>query len=272
MPCNIIQIYIRLYKMDVIAIANHKGGVGKTATTHALGAELANIGQRVLILDLDPQASLSGACGSSGIDPSLADVLGGSESGKVKMQEIIKRLSDNLSLAPSDLSLAGTERGLYQRLGRENVLKRALETVTKSFDVCLIDCPPSLSLLTVNALNAADGVLIPTQPAAADLRGLKMFFNTLDDMSELNPALEVIGILPTFYDGRLNHHTAAVETLIDAGLPVLSARIGRSVKVQEAAGHAESITEYDPTNKRATEYKELTEEINQWLKKTKRTY
>jgi len=255
--------------MDVIAIANHKGGVGKTATTHALGAELANIGQRVLILDLDPQASLSGACGSSGIDPSLADVLGGSESGKVKMQEIIKRLSDNLSLAPSDLSLAGTERGLYQRLGRENVLKRALETVTKSFDVCLIDCPPSLSLLTVNALNAAHGVLIPTQPAAADMRGLKMFFGTLDDMSELNPDLEIIGILPTFYDARLNHHNAAIETMSGAGLRMLSARIGRSVKVQEAAGHKESITDYDPKNKRATEYKALAEEINQWLKKTK---
>jgi len=258
--------------MQIIAIANHKGGVGKTATAHALGAGLAELGQHVLIVDLDPQASLSGACGLSGSDPSLADVMGGSEKGAVKMQEIIKRLSDNLSLAPSDLSLAGTERGLYQRLGRENVLKRALESVGASFDVCLIDCPPSLSLLTVNALNAANGVLIPTQPAAADLRGLRMFFNTLDDMSELNPALEVIGILPTFYDGRLNHHTAAIETLTTAGLPLLSARIGRSVRVQEAAGHAESITEYDPKNKRATEYKELAEEINQWLNKTKKTH
>jgi chromosome partitioning protein len=254
--------------MQNIAIANHKGGVGKTATTHALGAGLADSGLRVLMIDLDPQASLSGACGSSGIDPSLADVLGGDKAGTVKMQAIIKRLSDNLSLAPSDLSLAGTERGLYQRLGRENVLKRALETVSASFDVCIIDTPPSLSLLTVNALNAANGLIIPTQPAAADLRGLKMFFSTLDDMRELNPALEVIGILPTFYDGRLNHHAAAIETLTAAGLPVLSSRIGRSVKVQEAAGHAESITDYDPTNKRAIEYKELTNEVIQWLKKT----
>ena len=254
--------------MQIIAIANHKGGVGKTATTHALGAGLADSGQRVLMIDLDPQASLSGACGMPGIDPSLADVLGGSEKGAVKMPAIIKRVSDNLSLAPSDLSLAGTERGLYQRLGRENVLKRALETVSASFDVCIIDTPPSLSLLTVNALNAADGVICPTQPSAADLRGLKMFFSTLDDMQELNPALEVIGILPTFYDGRLNHHTAAIETLTAAGLPVLSSRIGRSVRVQEAAGHAESITKYDPTNKRAKEYNQLTEEIIQWLKKT----
>ena len=258
--------------MQIIAIANHKGGVGKTATTHALGAGLAELGKRVLIIDLDPQASLSGACGFSGSDPSLADVMGGDKKGTAKLEEIVKRVSDNLSLAPSDLNLAGTERGLYQRLGRENVLKRALGTVRASFDVCLIACPPSLSLLPVNALNAADGVLIPTQPAAADLRGLKMFFGTLDDMRELNPALEVIGILPTFYDGRLNHHRAAIETISGAGLPMLSAQIGRSVKVQEAAGHAESITEYDPQNKRANEYKQLAEEINQWLKKTKRTH
>lgn len=258
--------------MQIIAISNHKGGVGKTATTHALGAGLAERGQRVLIVDLDPQASLSGACGLSGSDPSLADVLGGDKAGKVAMSAIIKPLTDNLSLAPSDLSLAGTERGLYQRLGRENVLKRALETVGGAYDVCLIDCAPSLSLLVVNALNAANGVLIPTQPAAADLRGLKMFFSTLDDMQELNPALEVIGILPTFYDGRLNHHTAAIESLTEAGYPILSARIGRSVKVQEAAGHAESITDYDPENKRAQEYNQLAEEINQWLKKKKRAH
>ena len=96
-----------------------------------------------------------------------------------------------------------------------------------------------------------------------------MFFGTLDDMSELNPDLEIIGILPTFYDARLNHHNAAIETMSGAGLRMLSARIGRSVKVQEAAGHKESITDYDPKNKRATEYKALAEEINQWLKKTK---
>jgi len=258
--------------MQIIAIANHKGGVGKTATTHALGAGLADSGQHVLIIDLDPQASLSGACGFSGSDPSLADVLGGDKKGTVQLERIVKRVSDNLSLAPSDLTLAGTERGLYPRLGRENVLKRALETMSASFDVCLIDCPPSLSLLTVNALNAADGVLIPTQPAAADLRGLKMFFNTLDDMSELNPDLEIIGVLPTFYDSRLNHHNAAIEALTGAGYPVLNARIGRSVRVQEAAGHAESITDYDPQNKRAKEYNQLTEEIIQWLKKTKKTH
>lgn len=256
--------------MQIIAIANHKGGVGKTATTHALGAELAESGQRVLMVDLDPQASLSGACGVAGSDPSLADVLGSNEAGKVKLSAIIRPLADNLSLAPSDLSLAGTERGLYQRLGNIDVLKRALASVAGEFDVCLIDCAPSLSLLTINALNAANGVLIPTQPAAADLRGLTMFFETLQDMKEHNPALEVVGILPTFYDGRLNHHTAAVEALSGAGYPMLKARIGRSVKVQEAAGHAESITNYDPKNKRAEEYNQLSEEINQWLKKTKR--
>jgi chromosome partitioning protein len=257
--------------MLIIAIANQKGGVGKSATTHALGAALADRGQKVLMVDLDPQSSLTGACGLSGADPSLAGVMGGDKAGSVSMSAIIKPLAAGLSCAPSDLALAGTERGLYQRLGRENVLKRALGSVAGAYDVCLIDCPPSLSLLTVNALNAADGVLIPTQPAAADLRGLKMFLGTLEDMRELNPALELIGILPTFYDGRLNHHTAAVETLIDAGLSVLAARIGRSVRVQEAAGHAESITDYAPENKRAKEYNQLSEEILEWLKKTKKT-
>lgn len=254
--------------MDIIAIGQLKGGVGKTATTHALGTALSERGYKVLMIDSDPQASLTGACGLAGEKPTLSDVLGGTEEGDKTMQEIIKPLSDNLSLAPSDLTLAKTDRGLTQRLRPIDVLKPAIESLT-GFDFVLIDCPPSLSQLTLNVLNSAHFVLIPSQPAAADLRGLEMYFETLQEIYKYNPELEVIGILPTFYDGRLNHHTAAVETLIGAGYPVLSSRIGRSVKVQEASARGKSVIEYDPKNKRSEEYQELTEELLSCLKKMK---
>jgi chromosome partitioning protein len=210
---------------------------------------------------------LTEACASvdtSGV--SLAEVLGGATPGTLTLKKIILELSDNLYLAPADLALAATELGLVSRMGRENVLKKALASVTDTFDVALVDCPPSLSLLTVNALTAADAVLIPTQPQAVDLRGLRLFLSTLDNIrQELNPELQTLGILPTFFDSRLTHHKEAIGAMERAGLPLMNVRIGRSVRVAEAAANGETVVTFEPKNPQAQAYRELAEEINQWL-------
>jgi chromosome partitioning protein len=255
--------------MKIISIANQKGGTGKSATTHALAAVLAaEHRRRVLMVDIDPQSSLTEACGLPIAEgASLAEVLGGATPGKTRLQDIIVRVSEGLDLAPADLALAATELGLASRMGRENVLKKALATVDKAFDVALIDCPPSLSLLTVNALTAADAVLIPTQPQAVDLRGLSLFLQTLDNIrQELNPELETLGILPTFFDRRLTHHREAIEAMERAELPVMQVKIGRSVRVAEAAANGETVVTFDPKNPQALAYRELAEVIDGWLK------
>ena len=257
--------------MQTIAISNMKGGVGKTALTHSLGYALASDhGQRVLLVDADPQASLTGACGVIDVDYSLADVLGGTEKGKRKLKEIILQVDTNLDLAPADIALAPSELGLVTRLKRETILQKALSKVSKSYDVCLIDCPPSLSLLTVNAIAAADGIIIPLQPQPQDLRGLMLFMQTLEAIQDdLNPDLEMIGIVATFYDGRLNTHQAALEAMQEADWPVIDVQIGRSVRVAEAAANGETVLTFEPNNKRAAEYRQLSEVIYQWLNKNK---
>lgn len=252
--------------MQTIAIGNQKGGVGKTAVTHALGVVLAEAGHRVLLVDVDPQASLTGSFGAGEQALTLADVLGGATSGRFDLKHIIVGPQDGLHLAPADISLSATELGLVSRMGRENVLKRALAAVADFYDVVLIDCPPSLGLLTVNALTAANGVLVPTQPQIVDLRGLKLFLDTIEQIKrELNPGLELIGIVPTFYDGRLLHHQEAIEAMSAADLLLLSTRIGRSVRVAEAAAAGQSVVTYAADNPQATAFHELGKEISRWL-------
>ncbi|HSH04738.1 MAG TPA: ParA family protein [Anaerolineae bacterium] len=248
--------------MYKIAIATMKGGVGKTATTHALATALADK-YRVLMVDIDPQSSLTASCGHQAGEASLAAVL----DGEMKINEILVEVAPNLWLAPADIALATTELFITARMGRENLLHRALKDVGGEFDLCLIDSPPSLGLLTVNALRTATAVLIPTIPQITDLRGLNLFMGTLNQIRvELNPELEVMGILPTFFDGRLIHHREAIEVMREAGLPLLEVRIGRSVRVAEAAAGGESVVTYDPQNKQAKAYRQLAEEVDQWLK------
>lgn len=260
--------------MITIAIANHKGGVGKTATTHALGTGLAQLGRRVLIVDVDPQSSLTNACGvTSAEGESLAEVLGGANPGSLSMREVLLDVGDDffMHLAPADIALAPNELGMVQRIGREGLLDEALADVAHVYDVCLIDCPPSLGMLTVNALKAADAVMIPTQPQVSDLRGLRLFLDTVNQITQrLNPRLETLGILVTFVDDRLLHHQDALHVLGGADLPLLDAMIGRSIRVAEAAAAGESVVTYDPDNKRAVEYKQLAKVVNQWLENERR--
>lgn len=261
--------------MQTIAIANHKGGVGKSATTHALGVSLANLGYRVLLVDMDPQSSLSHGADVVVPGESIAEVLGGANPGTLAAADALVDISDTegstIHLLPSDIALSTQELGLVQRFGRENLLHNALLPIADRYDVCLIDCPPSLGILTVNALRAADGVIIPTQPQIADLRGLELFLGTVDNIRQaINPRLEIIGILVTMYDSRYLHHREALDLLRSRKLPVFETTIGRSIRVAESGTIGESIITYDPTNPQAERYSLLAKEIQEWLRSERR--
>lgn len=250
----------------IISVANHKGGVGKTAIAQNVGALLAEAGRRVLLVDIDPQSSLTGAFGIEDTERNLASVLGGAEDGHLAMKDIIRPVGERLDLAPSDISLAASELGMISRVGRENVLKRVLAALRGRYDVILIDCPPSLAILTINALNASAGVLIPTQPQAADLRGLKLFLQTLEQLRRGldREDLATVGIVPTFYDGRMVHHRDAIEAMERGRLNVLTP-IGRTVKFAEAVAAGLPLHQYEPNNVQVDALRKLTGEIESWL-------
>jgi len=256
--------------MRILTIANHKGGTGKTATTRTLGDVLAAKGYKVLLVDLDPQSSLTTSCGYSEAEPNLTDVIGGTQPGTKKLKEIIITIADNLDLAASNLAMAKTEIDIFSRLSRETIVKTMLAEVSKSYDIALIDCPPSLSLLVINALTASEAVLIPAQPMPVDVAGVKLFLETVNQIREnLNPQLSILGILPTFYDDRLNTHKSGIKAMTAAGWPVLPVKIGRSVRVGESAALGESVMTFEPGNPQAAAYEELGGLIELWLKKTK---
>lgn len=246
--------------MKVLAIANQKGGTGKTATAHNLAAVICERA-RVLLVDADPQSSLtSSVMETAPAGATLADLM----TGKARPADVIYH-AGTLDIIPSSVALASIELELVNKIGRENILRRALAAVP-GYDIIIIDCGPSLSLLTINALTAAHGVIVPTQPQAVDLRGLALFMDTINQVKELNPALELIGILPTFYDARLNHHNEAIEAMTAAGLPVMKVRIKRTVKIAEAAGLSRSLAQHDPHNLQNESYKELGKVVIKWLK------
>lgn len=257
--------------MKVLSIVNHKGGVGKTATARALGDYMASVGYRVLLVDLDPQASLTMSCSYTEIiTPSMVNVLGGANPGDKTIRQIIRPVAERLDLAPSNLDLAGIELGIAARLGREYILERALGEI-RGYDLVIVDCPPSINLLVVNALVASDKVLIPTQLSPVDVAGVRRFIETIDSIRvNLNTRVEVLGILATFHDSRLNTHQDTLDAMRAADWPLMTVTIGRSVRVSEAAALGLSVIEYEPTNPQAKNYKLLGKEIIEiWLDKSK---
>ena len=217
-----------------IAVASQKGGVGKTTTVASLGVALAELGQRVLLVDLDPQACLTF---SLGIDPedlelSVHDVL----TGAVRASQVITRVDDGVDLLPATIDLALAEPALLARGGREHTLDDALGDVRAGYDWILLDCPPTLGILTVNALTAADEVIVPLQCETLAHRGVGQLVETVRSVAATtNPRLRISGILPTMFDGRTSHARAVLADIYDRyEIPVMEPPIARSVRFAEA--------------------------------------
>jgi chromosome partitioning protein len=240
----------------ILAVANQKGGVAKTTTVHALGAALVERGQRVLLVDLDPQACLTFSTGidPDGLEASLHDVL----VNRVDAASVLVE-TGGLSLLPANIDMAGSEVHLLTRPAREHALARAIAPVIDDYDTVLIDCPPSLGVLTINGLTAAQGVLIPLQCETLSHRGVGQLLETIADVrSFTNPGLAVEGVVATMFDPRTrlaNQTLAAVgETY---GLTVLDPPIPKSVRVAEAPGRGTSVLVHAPHSPPAEAYRAL---------------
>jgi len=241
----------------VIAVANQKGGVAKTTTVASLGTALTELGQRVLLIDLDPQACLTF---SLGIDPedlelSIHHVL----TKGVPPGEVMTTTEDGVDLLPATIELARAEADLLTRTGREYVIRSVVEDLDDDYDWVLLDCPPSLGVLTVAALTAATGVVIPLQCETLSHRGVGQLLDTVHDVRRFtNRGLEVWGVLPTLYDGRTNHARAVLDTISETyDLAVLEPPIPKSIRFAEAPAAGRSILSTASGNKGATAYREV---------------
>ena len=243
----------------VIAIANQKGGVAKTTSTHALSAALVERGRKVLAIDLDPQASLTFAMGvEEEPSPSIHDVM----LGKAAIAEILYE-SNGIDLAPSSIDLAGSEMHLLTRTGREHVLDRALRPVD-AYDYVLIDCPPSLGILTINALTTAGEVLIPLQAETLARRGVDQLLETVGDVRQFtNPDLTVAGAIVTMFDARTRHSQEQLELLrARRDLHVFEPPVPKSVRVAESPGRGLSILGHAHRHPAAQAYRSIAEALD----------
>jgi chromosome partitioning protein len=247
----------------VAAVCNQKGGVGKTTTTINLGAALAEQGRRVLLVDFDPQGALSVGLGIQPheLDATIYNLL--MERGLTAHDVLIKTNVDGMDLLPSNIDLSGAEVQLVHEVGREFVLGRVLQPILAEYDIVLIDCQPSLGLLTVNALACADGVIVPLECEYFALRGVALLMETIDKVSSrISPKLVLDGLLATMYDSRTLHTREVLAGVVKGfGDKVYHTVISRTVRFPDATVAGEPITRFDPTSNGAQAYRELAKEV-----------
>ena len=258
--------------MPIIAVANQKGGVGKTTSTLNLGAALQEAGKRVLLVDLDPQGNLSVAAGIVDIDsafPSIGDLLAFAARGKSAMgpsiEQSIVRSPSGLEVVPANATLSAAELGLVSALNRESALASILRPVESSYDYILIDCLPSLGLLAINALRAANGIVIPVQADFLAVQGLAQIFETIAAVREqLNPELNILGVLLTMVDQRTSHSREVVKLVrssLDGQVNVFGIEVRLHVALKETAKVGKSILDYDSSSPSAASYRGLAREL-----------
>jgi chromosome partitioning protein len=245
--------------IKVVAVANQKGGVAKTTTVQSIGVALAQQGHRVLVIDLDPQACLTYSLGfdPDEVESSLHDVL----VRRSGLSEVIRPVPgvDGLSLVPATIDLAGAEVHLLSRSDREHVLSCALLPVTDDYDAVLIDCPPSLGVLTINGLTAAEAVVVPVQCEALSHRGVGQLLETIDDVRHFaNERLRVLGVIPTLFDARTTHARKVLAEVEERyGLPLFEPAVPKSVRFAEAPALGLSVLQHAPLSPGAVAYRAL---------------
>lgn len=246
----------------VLAIANQKGGVAKTTTAVNLGACLAELGKKVLIIDNDPQGNATSGLGVAreNIQQCLYNVI---IEGELLDDVVVPTEVEGLSLVPASIQLAGAEIELVSAIAREHKLKKAVDQVRNGYDYIIIDCPPSLGLLTINALTAADRILIPIQCEYYALEGLSLLMNTVNLVQRhLNPELDIFGVLLTMFDARTNLSIQVVdEVKAYFSGKVFRSIIPRNVRLSEAPSHGKAIILYDSKSRGAEVYRELAKEV-----------
>jgi len=246
----------------IIALCNQKGGVGKTTTSINLAASLAEYGRKVLAVDFDPQGALSAGLGIQTHDvPTVYDLL--LDTKRDPHDAIVRSAVEGLDVLPANIDLSAAEVHLVNEVARETILSRVLRQVAGEYDVILIDCQPSLGLLTVNALTAAHGVLIPLECEFFALRGVALLIETIDKVRDrLNPSITLDGLLATMYDPRTLHSREVLERVVEAfGDDVLETVIGRTVKFPDASVSGVPITEFAPEHAAAQAYLRLAREL-----------
>jgi chromosome partitioning protein len=247
----------------IVALCNQKGGVGKTTTTVNLGAALAAYGRRVLLIDFDPQGALSANVKVANEDvPTIYELLLGSSSTDPRIA-IQRTQIEGLDIIPANIDLSAAEVHLVNEVAREQTLARVLRRVSDDYDVVLIDCQPSLGLLTVNALTAAHGVVIPLACEYFALRGVALLVETIEKVRDrLNPAIALDGIVGTMYDPRTLHSREVLDRVVEAfDADVLETVISRTVKFPDASVAREPILEYAPEHRAAEAYRQLAREL-----------
>ena len=256
-------------KPTVIAVVNQKGGTGKTTTCENLGVGIANTGKKVLLIDTDPQASLTISVGYPKPDdlyPTLSTLMTKvMQDEDLKPKEGVLHHKEGVDLIPSNIELSGLEVSLVNAMSRETILKQYLDTVKKEYDYVLLDCMPSLGMLTINALAAADNVLIPVQAQYLPAKGLEQLLQTINKVrKQINPKLKIEGILLTMVDTRTNYAkdiSNLIRETYGGKLKVFNADIPRSVRAEEISAEGKSIFEHDPKGKVAEAYRKLTKEV-----------